>query len=148
MVQSGKRGGLEQFFGNKENVQCHRLANMKAIKTKKEYYAAMARIEDFLEKGFANLTKAENLELKLLGSHVEAFEKIHYPMPVQHDLTMLLIAYMEENHLTKQQMAVLLEVDLSTLNNIMDKRKSLTLSFAKRLHQKIHLDGNLILEMA
>ena len=62
---------------------------MESIKTKKEYYAVMAQIEAFLEKGFANLTKSQNNELKQLSSRIEAFEKIHYPMPVQHDLTML-----------------------------------------------------------
>ena len=121
---------------------------MKAIKTKKEYYSAMAQIETFLEKGFENLTKAENQELKLLSSRIEGFEKVHFPMPVQHDLTSLLDAYMRENGLTKQQMAILLEVDNSTLNNILEKKNPLTLSFAKLLHQKIHLDGNLILEIA
>ncbi len=108
----------------------------------------MAQIEAFLEKGFANLTKTENQELKLLSARVEAFEKMHYPMPVQHDLKTLLNAYMSEHHLNKQQMAILLEVDNATLSNMLDKKKPLTLSFAKRLHQKIHLDGNLILEMA
>lgn len=121
---------------------------METIKTKKEYYAVMAQIETFLEKGFAHLTKRETQELKMLSSRVEAFEKIHYPMPVQHDLKTLLSAYMNEHHLTKQQMAILLEVDHSTLANILNKKKPLTLNFAKQLHQKIHLDGNLILEMA
>jgi HTH-type transcriptional regulator / antitoxin HigA len=121
---------------------------MKVIKTKKEYYSVMAQIETYLEKGFKNLTKKENEELRLLSLQIEAFEKIHFPMPVQHDLTTLLDAYMRENHLTKQQMAVLLEVEDSTLKNILSKKKPLTLSFAKQLHQKIHLDGNLILEMA
>lgn len=121
---------------------------MESIKTKKEYYAVMAQIETFLEKGFANLTKSQNNELKQLSSRIEAFEKIHYPMPVQHDLTTLLSAYMTEHHLTKQQMAKLLEVDNLTLTNILNKKKPLTLSFAKQLHQKIKLDGNLILEMA
>jgi HTH-type transcriptional regulator/antitoxin HigA len=102
---------------------------MKLIKTKKEYYSVMAKIETFLEKGFKNLTKIENEELRLLSLQIEAFEKVHFPMPVQHDLT------------------TLLEVDDSTLNSILSKKKPLTLNFAKMLHQKIHLDGNLILEM-
>jgi HTH-type transcriptional regulator / antitoxin HigA len=121
---------------------------MKAIKTKKEYYSMMAEIETFLEKGFENLTASQNEELRNLSLQIEAFEKIHFPMPVQHDLTAVLNAYMKENNLTTQQMATLLEVDDSTLNNILNKKKPLTLSFAKQLHQKIHLDGNLLLEMA
>ena len=120
---------------------------MKLIKTKKEYYSVMAKIETFLEKGFKNLTKIENEELRLLSLQIESFEKVHFPMPVQHDLTTLLDAYMKENHLTKKQVATLLEVDDSTLNSILSKKKPLTLNFAKMLHQKIHLDGNLILEM-
>lgn len=123
------------------------ISYMKLIKTKKEYYSVMAKIETFLEKGFKNLTKIENEELRFLSLQIEAFEKVHFPMPVHHDLTTLLDAYMKENHLTKKQVATLLEVDDSTLNSILSKKKPLTLNFAKMLHQKIHLDGNLILEM-
>jgi hypothetical protein len=76
---------------------------MKVIKTKKEYYSVMAQIETFLEKGFKNLSGSQNEELKDLSLRIEVFEKIHFPMPVQHDLIKLLGAYMKENCPSKRQ---------------------------------------------
>jgi len=121
---------------------------MKPIKTREEYYLVMAEIETYLAKGFANLTEKEDDELAELSKRVSVYEKIHFPMPVKHDLTTILEAYMKENNLTKQKLASFLGVGNSTLSEVLNKKRPITLDFAKRLHAKIHLDGNLILEVA
>jgi HTH-type transcriptional regulator / antitoxin HigA len=121
---------------------------MKQIKTRNEYHLAMAEIETYLEKGFDNLTPEEDDLLEKLSKRVSTYENIHFPMPVKHDLTTILEAYMKENNLTKQRLASFLGVGNSTLSEILNKKRPITLDFAKRLHSKIHLDGNLILEMA
>jgi len=68
-------------------------------------------------------------------------------MPVKHDLTTILESYMKENNLTRQRLASFLGVGNSTLSEVLNKKRPITLDFAKKLHTKIHLDGNLILEM-
>jgi HTH-type transcriptional regulator/antitoxin HigA len=121
---------------------------MKQIKTRRDYHLAMAEIEKYLAKGFDNLTPEEDSELDKLSKKVNQYEKIHFPMPVKHDLTTILEAYMKENNLTKQKLASFLGVGNSTLSEVLNKKRPMTLDFAKRLHTKIHLDGNLILEVA
>ncbi len=121
---------------------------MKQIKTRREYHLAMAEIETYLAKGFDNLTAQEDDELEILSKKVNQYENIHFPMPVKHDLATILEAYMKENNLTKQRLASFLGVGNSTLSEVLNKKRPITLDFAKRLHTKIHLDGNLILEMA
>jgi HTH-type transcriptional regulator / antitoxin HigA len=109
---------------------------------------AMAEIETYLTKGFDDLSEKEDAELERLSKMVSRYELIHFPMPVKHDLTVILEAYMREHHLTKQRLAMFLGVGNSTLSEVMNKKRPMTLDLAKRLHTKMNLDGNLILEMA
>ena len=121
---------------------------MKEIKTRGDYHLAMAEIETCLSKGFANLTPKEDAWLHELSIMVSEYEKVHFPMPVIHDMATILEAYMKENNFTKQKFAAFLGVGNSTLSEILNKKRPITMAFAKKLHAKIHLDGNLILEMA
>ena len=120
---------------------------MKQIKTTKDYYLAMAEIETYLTKGFDNLTPKEEDELEKISKKVSEYEKIHFPMPVQHDLKTILEAYMKENNLTRQKLASFLGVGNSTLSEVLNNKRAITMDLAKKLHSKIHLDGNLILEL-
>lgn len=120
---------------------------MKQIQNRREYHLAMAEIEAFLAKGFSNLNDTDESKLEKLSRMVSEYEKVHFPMPVKHDVTTILEAYMTENGLTRQRLASFLGVGNSTLSEILNKRRPITLDFAKKLHARIHLDGNLILEM-
>jgi HTH-type transcriptional regulator/antitoxin HigA len=121
---------------------------MKHIKNAHDYHTAMAEIETYLAKGFDQLTESEETRLKQLSDSVSAYEQIHFPMPVVHDLSTILTAYMKENNLTRQRLAAYLEVGNSTLSEILNKKRPITLDFAKKLHSKLKIDGNLILELA
>jgi len=118
------------------------------IKSRRDYHLIMADIETYLAKGFDNLSAEEEKALDILSKKVSEYEKVHFPMPVKHDLTTILEAYMKENGLTKQKLAAFLGVGNSTLSEVLNKKRAITLDFAKRIHSKMHLDGNLILEMA
>ncbi len=121
---------------------------MDSIKNRKEYYTIMAEVEQFLEKGFDKLSAAEEERLTELSKLISAYEAIHFPMPVKHDIATLLEAYRKENGLSRQKLAAFLEVGNSTLSEIMNRKRPITFDFAKKLHNKIHFDGNMILEMS
>jgi HTH-type transcriptional regulator/antitoxin HigA len=121
---------------------------MEQITSRSDYHLAMAKIETFLAKGFDHLTPEEDKELYELSLSVSEYEKIYFPMPVQHDMATILEAYMKENNLTRQRLAAFLGVGNSTLSEVLNKKRPITMDFAKKLHSKIHLDGNLILEMS
>ena len=107
----------------------------------------MAEVEKYLEKGFGNLSTGEEEKLSELSGMVHVYEAVHFPMPVKHDIATLLEAYMKENNLNRQKLAAFLEVGNSTLSEIINGKRPITLDFAKKLHNKIHFDGNMILEM-
>jgi antitoxin component HigA of HigAB toxin-antitoxin module len=49
------------------------------ISNEREYRQALAAIEPFLKKGFAELSTQEDEELARLSALIEAYENVHYP---------------------------------------------------------------------
>jgi HTH-type transcriptional regulator/antitoxin HigA len=109
---------------------------------------ALAEIETFIEKGFKKLNKSETEKLKQLSVAVERFENEKYPMPVETDIIKILEQYMFENRITKSQLSRQLEIPNSTLSEIMNRKKKINLAIAKKLHLKLHIDGNFLLQVA
>ncbi len=128
------------------------LFKLKAVKmkisTNSQYHSALAQIERFIEKGFKNLAKRETEELKKLSAAVEEYEMQKYPMPLKTDIPEILEHYMFEKRMNKSQLSKHLEIPNSTLSEIMNGKKKINLSIAKKLHQKLKIDGNFILEVA
>ena len=56
------------------------MANLN-INTKKDYKHAIAQIEVFIKKGFANLSINETKELESISKAVATYEKEYYPVP-------------------------------------------------------------------
>jgi len=118
------------------------------IDTNSQYHSALAKIESFIEKGFANLTKAETTQLGNLSKSVEEYESKKYPMPIHTSINDILEYYMFENKMNKVELSRHLEIPNSTLSEIMNGKKKINLAIAKKLHQKLDIDGNFILEVA
>ena len=118
------------------------------IKTNSEYHTALSKIELFIEKGFAKLNKRETKELESLSKSVEEYETKKFPMPLPTGITDVLEHYMFEHKINKTQLSKQLEIPNSALSEIMNGKKQINISIAKKLHQKLKLDGNFILEVA
>lgn len=118
------------------------------INTNSQYHTTLAQIEGYIEKGFKNLTKRETKELQKLSVEVEEYESQKYPMPLQTGIKEVLEDYMFEKRMNKSQLSKQLEIPNSTLTEIMNGKKRINLSIAKKLHQKLKMDGNFILEVA
>lgn len=112
------------------------------------YHSALAKIEGYIEKGFKQLTAPETAALQQLSSAVEKYENEKYPMPLQTDIIKILEHYMFEHRMNRKEFSKHLEIPNSTLSEIMNKKKRINLSIAKKLHQKLKIDGNLLLKVA
>lgn len=119
---------------------------MKQIKTKQEYYQALADIEPLLNKGFDNLTHEENERLEELSDAVEAWENEEYPMPLQPSFKDVLFYIMECKGYNQTQLSETLQVSNSLLSEILRGKKSPNIDIVINLHTKFNLDGNLLLE--
>ncbi len=120
---------------------------MKII-SNSQYHLALAKIESSIEKGFNKLNKKETEELRLLSIEVEKYENEKYPMPVETDIIKILEHYMFEHRINKNELSRQLEIPNSTLSEIMNRKKKINLSIAKKLHQKLNIDGNFLLQVA
>lgn len=118
------------------------------IVTNSQYHRTLAEIETFIEKGFSKLTKSETAQLANLSKVVEEYESLKYPMPIYTSIKDILEYYMFENSINKVELSKHLEIPNSTLSEIMSGKKRINLSIAKKLHQKLNIDGNFILEIA
>jgi antitoxin component HigA of HigAB toxin-antitoxin module len=56
--------------------------NKSIISNETEYRLALAAIEPFLQKGFSQLTTEEDETLAHLTDLIEAYESVHYSLPI------------------------------------------------------------------
>ncbi|HVU55703.1 MAG TPA: helix-turn-helix domain-containing protein [Puia sp.] len=118
----------------------------KKINNKQQYYAAMAEIEGYLQKGFSNLTTAEEDYLGELSKAVEAWELKEYPMPMQPSFPDILLYIMQHKRYSQSELSEDLSISKSLLSEILNGKKQPNLSIVVNLHKKFGIDANILLE--
>ena len=116
------------------------------IENKQQYYLTMSQIENFLQKGFSNLTETEDEQLAELSKAAEAWELNAYPMPMQPSLKDILNFIMFQKELNQTELSQALKISKAALSEILSGKKKPNLEVAKQLHSEFHIDGNLLLE--
>jgi HTH-type transcriptional regulator/antitoxin HigA len=129
---------------------------MKTIRTKKEYETVMKRIETYLNKiteaGESDaLSPEEHDELKVLSSLVADYEdnilKI-YPLAEPTPLVISIELEMHKRRLKQRELAMLLGISEARISNVLRGKSRIGITLAKRMHEKLGIDGNLILDHA
>lgn len=118
----------------------------KKINNKQQYYAAMAEIESYLQKGFSNLTTKEEDHLEELSKAVEAWELKEYPMPMQPSFQDILIYIMQFKRYSQSELSEDLSISKSLLSEILNGKKQPNLNIVVSLHKKFGIDANVLLE--
>ncbi|NLR56984.1 hypothetical protein HGH93_02660 [Chitinophaga polysaccharea] len=116
------------------------------IATKQEYFSAMAEIEGLYQKGFSNLNIEEEKKLNLLAEAVEAWEAIHYPMPLKPRFPDIIEYLLKSRRMNQSTLAEELSISKGFLNQLLHGSKSPNTEVLKTMHNKFHIDGNLLLE--
>lgn len=113
------------------------------IATQTEYDRALARFAALLDAEPENV--AAIVELR---DAIAAYERAQgYELPPPQTPAGRLALEMQRRHLTEAQLADLLEIPAAHLNEVLQGR-GLDLPLAKRLHQKLGIPGDFILEAA
>jgi HTH-type transcriptional regulator/antitoxin HigA len=127
---------------------------MNTIKSKKEYETTIKHIETYLNKiteaGESDgLTAEEHDELKVLSSLVADYEdtvlKI-YPIEEPTPLVISIEQEMHKRRLKQRDLALLLGISESRISNVLRGKSRIGITLAKRMHDRLGIDGNLILE--
>lgn len=125
------------------------------INTSKEYDEVMKRIEKILQKstsvgGFESLMKEDVKNLQSLSLMAEQYEDTIPLMPIRKPTTLIeMIRYkMFEMNLKQKQLAYVLETSEASISDLLAGKRKLNIELAKKLHTKLHIDANFILEGA
>jgi HTH-type transcriptional regulator/antitoxin HigA len=117
------------------------------IKTEREYQKHVTRIEELLQvvSNDTPPTDPAFIELNELSDLVAEYEERHDPVPVPGLIDVLRLR-MEEMNLNQKQLADLLGTPASRISEYLKGKRDITLEVAKRLHQKLNIDADIILQ--
>ena len=122
------------------------------IRTQEQYDAIMKMIEKFIQKatkmgGFHALHKQEEKELHRLTILANDFEKRSMlPKAFQLSLNLLIQHRLEEMNINQVKLAEMLNTTGSRISKILSGKQEPDVYFLKAIHEKLGIDGNILLE--
>ncbi len=125
------------------------MSNTAIISNELDYRRALAAIEPLLQKGFSQLTTAEDAELARITGLIEVYESVNYPLPFKpKNMVEMLELKMFEKKLKQKDLAQMLEVTENRISEVMNGKRKINMDLAKRLHLKLNIDAQFILAHA
>ncbi len=130
---------------------------MESLTTRKQYDEAKSRVEALIaeatEKGMldSDMDNQYTQEIAELSKAMAAYEDEYLnvlPLREKSPLILSIENYFYARGMKQKDGAKLLGVNESQFSQIMSGRRSISMSLAKRLHSKLGIDANLILEFA
>ena len=130
---------------------------MEKLTTRQQYDETKAHVEQLIaeatEKGMleSDMNNAYTQEIGKLSKLMAAFEDEYLnilPLRQKSPLIATIEEYFFAYGMKQKEGAKLLGVNESQFSQIMSGRRKISMTFAKRLHKKMGIDANLILEYA
>lgn len=118
------------------------------IKTEEQYQDIMAEIDALMKKGEEALSSREASKLRELALAAQGYEKRLYTIPPPQTLEGIIELKMFEHRLTQKALAKLLGMGEAKVSQILNRKRSPDVAFLKAAHQKLGIDGNLLLAYA
>ncbi len=119
---------------------------MAQIKDEKQYKAMMARIDELFFETDEN-TSADDprlLELDLLSSLVEEYEKEHFPIEAP-TLSATINSRLSENNWTQKELAAILGMTAPRLSAILSGKANPTFEQARIISSRLNIDPAIVL---
>ena len=115
--------------------------DIKPIRTKKEYEAALKEIERLFHAA-PGTPDADRLEV--IGALVEAYEDEHYSIPLPDPIEAIL-HYMESRGLTRADLEQYIG-SRARVSEILNRKRPLTLSMIQRLHEGLGIPAEVLVQ--
>lgn len=116
------------------------------ITNESEYKRAFQMFDNLTADMTNNLEK--QVEARAVAEAIQAYEQAFVAFPRPTTLPGMIELKMYEMKLKQKDLAELLEVEASRISEILNGKRKITLDLAKKLHEKLDIDGNFILEVA
>lgn len=115
--------------------------------THKQYVKANLRLEELIDLVDDNTLLENPLTKEFLevSNIIEQYEEVHFPIGLP-SLQEVIELRMIEMDLNKKNLASLLDTSESRINNYLNGKRKITFGHAKILHQKLNIDGDIILQ--
>lgn len=111
-----------------------------------EYQKAFLLFDELTAEMVVNPEK--QVEARRVAEAIQAYEAEFIKFPRPTTLAGMIELKMYEMKLKQKDLAELLEVETSRVSEILNGKRKITLEVAKKLHTKLGIDGNFILEVA
>ena len=130
---------------------------MDKLTTRKQYDDAKARVEQLIAEATRmgmlepNMDNEYTQEIALLSKQMAAYEHEYLnilPLRQKSPLIACIEDYFYAHGMKQKDGAKMLGVNESQFSQIMSGRRRISMSFAKRLHSKMGIDADLILDYA
>lgn len=144
---SGKNAGVKKHSKTTSKPKkAAPLKRKKQIRSKEAYDLTMREIDSLMKRGEKNLSQKELERLRSLAEAAERYEDTHDPLPLPESLPELVRMRMFQMQLNQSFAAKLLGVSDAKFSMIMSGRQKPDVIFIKAIHDKLHVDANLILQ--
>ncbi len=123
------------------------------IRSESQYKQVMILIEGYLQKatvqgGFNTLSEVENVELKQLSLLVEDYEdNIQKLMPMSVNIGTIVHLRLKEKQLNQRSLSLLIGMGTAKISQILNGKRQPDVQFLKAIHEKLGIDGNVLLEL-
>lgn len=122
------------------------------IRTQDQYDAIMKMIEKYIQKatklgGFHALTKQDETALHQLTLLANDYEKKYIlPGAFQISLNLIIQNRLAEMNITQTKLSEIIDTTASKISKILSGKQEPDAHFLKAIHEKLGIDGNVLLE--
>jgi HTH-type transcriptional regulator / antitoxin HigA len=118
------------------------MVKVRPIKTEADYDAALSRAEQLMD---AEEGTAAADELDVLATLIEAYEDVHYPMPMgELDPIEYIKFRMQQQGLTRKDLEPLIG-SRTRVAEVLSRKRDLTLAMIRRLHAELEIPAEVLL---
>ncbi len=114
------------------------------IHTETELKAAFNSLDKLIAEMGEDTDK--QAQAKLLAEAIQEYEKENVSFPMPTTLIGMIELKMYEMKLKRQDLAVMLGIESSRVSEYLNGKRKVNLEFAKKVHEKLGIDGNFILK--
>jgi antitoxin component HigA of HigAB toxin-antitoxin module len=117
------------------------------IKSNKEYKEALHKVYQLMNKGEKNITSAEAAQIEAMAKVVEYYEDhVLKIMPLPVTIASIVHDKIETMNITQAKLSKTLNIGTAKLSQILNGKRKPDVPFLKAIHEKLNIDGNLLLE--
>ncbi len=117
------------------------------IKDNTSYKKALHEVYSLMNKGEKNITEADAAAIETLAKAIEYYEDhVLKIMPLPVTVTSVIQEKIAEMNITQTQWAQMFGIGKSKLSQILNGKRQPDVPFLKAVHEKLGIDGNLILK--